>query len=308
MGGLGGRWRAAAIVAAVVVLVLVVALASRPASIPGSAAGAAGGSALHVLADTGLYLFMVLLVVILGVAVWALWPEKRSKRERRRRPWWHLLVSYLTLLVMCALLLGLMRNPRALQRLRSSPLAQLGRGLRQQGPPVAQTPAASAGPDWAAVAIVALVVAAAVALVIWRTVAWRRRLRSPQDLALDLEHVLDASIGTLQEGAGEAGEAPVDARAAVIAAWLGFERVLAGAGLPIRPGEAPHEFLARALGEASLALDRHALRRFADLFEWARYSTNPVTESMRADAVATLTEVRRSLHHETVPDLHVVPT
>jgi Domain of unknown function (DUF4129) len=77
--------------------------------------------------------------------------------------------------------------------------------------------------------------------------------------------------------------------------------------VPIRTGEAPHEYLNRALDEVSLPLDATALRSFTDLFEWARYSTNPVTEAMREQAVDTLRAVRDSVHVHAVPDLHVVP-
>ncbi|MGH7911827.1 MAG: DUF4129 domain-containing protein [Candidatus Dormibacteraceae bacterium] len=302
MTGHRERWQASAIVAAVVVLVLVVAFASRPAQVASSSATDA--SALRLLTDVGLYLFLVLTVVVLGVAIWALWPDRLPRGKPRRRPWWQQLLPYVTLVCLCGLAVLVIRNPRVLRRLRQSPLGQLaqnlqkGRALHPSARPV------STGPDWTAIVIVALIVAVAIGLVVWRWLVARRRRRSPRELALDLEGVLEQGILAL----GPDGPQLLDPRQAVIEAWAGFERVLARAGVPVRPGEAPHEYLTRALIEAALTVDATTLRRFTDLFEWARYSTNPVTEQMRSDATVTLTAVRDGLHHQAVPDLHVVPT
>lgn len=299
----GGRGRAIVIVGATVVLVLAVALASRPVQL---ASGGAGNASLtHVLGDVGLYLLAVLTAVMVGVTIWALWPDRLRRQAPPRRSWWERLIPYLGLLLLVGLMALLMTNPRILRRLQQSSLAHLFAGLQPRRPPGTVAPAstAPAGPDWTAIVIVAVIVGAATALVVWRWQAARRRLPTAPELALNLEEVLDAGLARLEPEAEE----PLDAREAVIAAWAGFERVLARGGVPVRPGEAPHEYLTRALGELSLTLDAGALRSFTDLFEWARYSTNPVTEAMREQAVATLRAVRESVHQQAVPDLRVVP-
>lgn len=300
--GRGGR--AIAIVGGTIVLLLAVAFASRPGQL-GQATNASDASVTRVLGDVGLYLLMVLLVVMVGVTIWALWPDGLRPQAPRRRRWWEHLIPYLSLMLLVGLAAYLISNPRVLRRIKQSSLAQLFMGLQNthQSGKLATASPTSAGPDWTAIAIVAVIVAAVAALLIWRWQAARRRRLTPRELARDLEEVLDAGLTRLDSE----GEGPLDAREAVIAAWAGFERVLARGGVPVRPGEAPHEYLTRALGELSLTLDAVALRSFTDLFEWARYSTNPVTEAMRDQAVTTLRAVRDSVHRQTQPDLHVVP-
>ncbi|MBO0703161.1 MAG: DUF4129 domain-containing protein [Candidatus Dormibacteraeota bacterium] len=299
---LGRRWRAIAIVGATLVLTLAVAFASRPVQIvPG---GAGDSSVTHVLGDVGLYLLLVVLAVMLAVTIWALWPDG-VKREIRPRRWWEHLIPYLSLAIVFGLLSFLVANPRALRRLRQSSLGQMLAGLRDSRPRgrIPSGATTQAGPDWAAIAIVAVIVVGAAALLFWRWQVARRRLPTPRELALDLEEVLDQGLAQLAPETAE----PLDPREAVIAAWAGFERVLARGGVLVRAGEAPHEYLSRALIEVSLPLDAVALRSFTDLFEWARYSTNPVTEVMREQAVATLRAVRDSVHDHAAPDVQMVP-
>lgn len=299
----GGRGRTIAIVGAVIVLALAVAFASRPVQL--SSGGAPDEALLRVLADVGLYLLIVITVVVIAVTIWALWPNGWQKRRPPKRRWWQYLLPYLSLLLVFGLAAWLLSNPRALRRLRRSPLAQLAQGLQRDrlrgtlhGGPTA------VGPDWTAIAIVAFLVAAVAALIVWRLVVERRRRRTPRALALNLEHVMVEGLRGLQ--AQEEG-APLDPREAVIAAWAGFEKVLGRAGVPPRAGEAPHEYLTRALTQVSLTLDAAALRSFTDLFEWARYSTNPVTEAMREQAVATFSAVRDSIHDQTEQQPQAVP-
>jgi hypothetical protein len=299
----GRRWRAIMIVGATIVLALVVAFASRPVQV--ASTNASDASVTHTLGDVGLYLLMVLLAVMVVATIWALWPDGMRKWVPRRRPWWERLMPYVTLAILFAFAFWLIENPRVLRRFRQSTLGQLLAGLqsRRPGGRISGATTAPTGPDWTAIVIVAVIVVGTAAFLIWRWQVARRRLPTPRELALDLEEVLDTELTRLQPD----GDEQLDAREAVIAAWAGFERVLARGGVPVRAGEAPHEYLARALDELSLPLDATALRSFTDLFEWARYSTNPVTESMREQAVDTLRAVRDSVHHHAVPDLHVVP-
>jgi hypothetical protein len=85
-----------------------------------------------------------------------------------------------------------------------------------------------------------------------------------------------------------------DPRRAVIAAWARMERGLAATGLPRRAAEAPFEYAARALAEASVP--PAAVQRLTGLFERAKFSRHHVDRAMRDDAVQALREVRRGLH------------
>jgi hypothetical protein len=299
----GRRWRAITIVGATVVLALAVAFASRPVQVVST--NASDASVTHTLGDVGLYLVMVILAVMVVATVWALWPDGPRKWVPRRRSWWERVMPYVSLAILFGFAFWLIENPRVLRRFRQSALGQLFAGLQSRRPAgkLSGASTAPAGPDWTAIVIVGVIVAGVAAFLIWRWQVARRRLPTPRELALDLEEVLDTGLTRLASD----GPEPLDAREAVIAAWAGFERVLAHGGVPIRTGEAPHEYLNRALDEVSLPLDATALRSFTDLFEWARYSTNPVTEAMREQAVDTLRAVRDSVHVHAVPDLHVVP-
>lgn len=300
----GRGWRAIAIVGVTVVLTLAVAFASRPVQLA-TGGNASDAAVTQVLGDVGLYLLMVMLAVMVAATIWALWPDRLRRPLRARRRWWEELIPFVALLLMGGLMVLLLRNPRVLHRLQRSSLGQLFAGLQKQPPAgrISQASTTPAGPDWTAIAIVAVIVGAVAGLLIWRWQAARRRRRTPRELAQDLEEVLDAELTRLEPQS----EDPLDAREAVIAAWAGFEQVLGRGGVPVRAGEAPHEYLNRALGELSLTLDAVALRSFTDLFEWARYSTNPVTDAMRDQAVATLRAVRDSVHRHAVPELHVAP-
>ena len=84
-----------------------------------------------------------------------------------------------------------------------------------------------------------------------------------------------------------------DPRAAVIACYARMERFFRAEGLRRLPSDTPLEFIARALrahkvdGPSPLGLTR--------LFELARFSDHSVDETMRADALAALEDVRARL-------------
>jgi uncharacterized membrane protein YhaH (DUF805 family) len=87
-----------------------------------------------------------------------------------------------------------------------------------------------------------------------------------------------------------------DARAAVIACYGRMETALATAGMERRPSEAPLEFLGRVLVERDVV--GSSATRLTSLFERARFSTHAIDESMRADALGALREVRVQLRSE----------
>jgi hypothetical protein len=86
-----------------------------------------------------------------------------------------------------------------------------------------------------------------------------------------------------------------DARAAVIACYGRMEAALAAAGIPRRPSEAPLEFLARVLLERDIV--GPSATTLTSLFERARFSTHDVDESMRADALGALRDVREQIRN-----------
>ncbi|MHB8059521.1 MAG: DUF4129 domain-containing protein [Gaiellaceae bacterium] len=91
-------------------------------------------------------------------------------------------------------------------------------------------------------------------------------------------------------------EREADPRRAVIRAYSGMERTLAGRGLGRRGFEAPGEYLGRAF--AALRLSRRPGERLTRLFEQARFSTHAIGPEMKREAIAALSELRSELKQE----------
>jgi hypothetical protein len=72
-----------------------------------------------------------------------------------------------------------------------------------------------------------------------------------------------------------------------------MDRSLAEHGLGRRPAEAPLEHLSRVLADAGIPAAPAA--RLVELFERARFSSRPVDDDMRAEALAHLEAVRDHL-------------
>jgi hypothetical protein len=165
----------------------------------------------------------------------------------------------------------------------------------------------SALPAWLPWAIVGLagggVVAAA--LLVFRDLRLvgggrrrRRRRRNPRGSA-----EADPSIAGTEddvEVARRAVEAalkpladPADPRAAVIAAYARMERVLAARELGRRTPEAPREYLARVLRAHGMP-DR-PLTALTALFEEARFSLHPISQSAPRRALSELENARLAL-------------
>ena len=131
-------------------------------------------------------------------------------------------------------------------------------------------------PAWLAWALVGLVV-------IWLgvrlareppTVRVRRRRAEPEvaraeDDALVTRRAIEAALAPLRE--------PTDPRGAVIEAYARMEHVLAERELERQASEAPREYLRRALGDRGVS--EAARTTLTELFEEARFSRHPVTES-----------------------------
>jgi hypothetical protein len=118
----------------------------------------------------------------------------------------------------------------------------------------------------------------------------RKQLGAMFLLEQELESLLDDTLDDLY--------AQQDPRVAIVAAYARMERIFKTYGLPRAPSEAPMEYLGRALEE--LDATGAALGRLTGLFQWAKFSTHPVTIGMRDDAIAALTQVRDELRRKRV--------
>ena len=84
-----------------------------------------------------------------------------------------------------------------------------------------------------------------------------------------------------------------DARNAIVATWHRFEVQGERAGVPRRPSETSSEYALRILDLAEA--DTGPVRRLAELYREARFSEHEITEEHRAEALAALAGIRRSL-------------
>lgn len=127
---------------------------------------------------------------------------------------------------------------------------------------------------------------------------WQRRTGRADDrlevdfVTLDEPARLAAAIA---EDAGEQDGVLRDGepRNAIVAAWRRFEVQGARAGVDRQPWETSSEFVLRMLERVDAESD--AVNRLAGLYREARFSDHDITETHRADALAALDRIRRSL-------------
>lgn len=128
--------------------------------------------------------------------------------------------------------------------------------------------------------------------------AWRDRERAP-DAPEHVEfEVLEGSSQLAEEMSADAevqremllGGEP---RNAVVAAWDRFEEQARRAGIPRSRWETSTEFVLRLL--ESLHADDVAVSRLASLYHEARFSTHPLGETARHDAIEALDRIHASL-------------
>jgi hypothetical protein len=273
------RARPLLVAISVALLLFVVALASRPEA--GQARPDIGGEPARVVADTFFYLFLLAALAGLLIAVWALWPHPEMDIPAVERRRWPILLAVLAALTVVGLVWWRARwGP-----LPTLPFAQPGGAPGGTVAGSERLPAASHGTDWPALLITATALAG-IGAYLWHHSRARPRdggVRRPAGPAL--EKVLDEAVDDVIS--------EEDPRRAVIEAWARMERVLAASGLPRRASEAPFEYAARAFAE--LGLPAAGLEGFAWLFEWARFSLNEVTASMREEAVTRLVALREGI-------------
>jgi uncharacterized protein DUF4129 len=102
-----------------------------------------------------------------------------------------------------------------------------------------------------------------------------------------------ATVAAGARDAAAAAAIPADPRAAVLAAYARMEAALATVGLARHPSDAPREYLARL--EAGLGGGRAPAARLTELFERARFSTHPLGEDVRHEAIGALEALRTEL-------------
>ncbi|HLX31159.1 MAG TPA: DUF4129 domain-containing protein [Gaiellaceae bacterium] len=146
-------------------------------------------------------------------------------------------------------------------------------------------PAQHAQFQWGELVIVLAALVAVGALAYVRRRRLGVRTWGSANVADELAYALDESLDDLR--------ADPDVRRAIVAAYARMEKVLAAAGVPRHPAEAPLEYLERAL--LSLDTSAVAVRRLTDLFEWARFSQHEPEPAMRDEAVDALVAVRDEL-------------
>jgi hypothetical protein len=104
--------------------------------------------------------------------------------------------------------------------------------------------------------------------------------------AAEVAAALDAGLDQLARSGS-------DPRSVVISCWVRLEDAAASAGTPRRPSDAPSDLVLRLL--EGHRISRPVLDRLAAVYRTARYSSGPVDDSMRADAVSALQHLRAEL-------------
>jgi hypothetical protein len=198
----------------------------------------------------------------------------------RRRKWWAALAAMMALAAIVAIAVNVSRPIG--EDARELPPA---RERRDESSPL-RDPAARSNDALGAATALLLGLGFLGVLV---AAIYRRRAWEGGDVGED-EH--DALVTEVDAGIEDLRSIR-DPRAAVIACYARMERFFRAEGLRRRPSDTPLEFIARALrahkvdGPSPVGLTR--------LFELARFSDHPVDETMRADALAALEDVRARL-------------
>jgi hypothetical protein len=271
-----------------VVLLGLVAAASRVHDAPGSS-----GGIKEPPSGVGDYVFSIVAVLVVAGALFMLylWVSERDMlAEQRRRQQSKGAYKAIVILMILALVAAIIAHYHlsfggALAKLgqrphRPSNAQALKKKAQEKGQP---TPPQF---QWLPV-----LVATGAGMVLLGFIGARTMKRSRNELeakfALEQEFakVIDDTLDDLHR--------EKDPRKAIIAAYARMERLFETYGVPRHQAEAPMEYLGRALHE--LRASGAALGRLTGLFQWAKFSSHEVDETMRADAIAALTQVRDEL-------------
>lgn len=118
-----------------------------------------------------------------------------------------------------------------------------------------------------------------------RPLTAERAPASPASQVAEVAAALSAGLDELARG--------TDPRSVVIACWVRLEQAAGQVGTPRRASDAPADYVLRLL--AGHQVSRRVLDRLAAVYRQARYSSGPVDESMRREAVAALEHLRAEL-------------
>jgi hypothetical protein len=274
---------------ALVALAVVLALLALVAVAAGgdTATGTAGTRRpSHLLIDTLVSLYLVLMAGGAVLFLYLMLLRKDSAYERarlRRRGRFHGVVVFALFAGAIALAL------RVAEGRRDDGDTAPQSPLDPAPPPTAPDSGQGYEPEFAALPVVIVVALIGVAGVALLAAARARRkalepLR-PAGLFEALDDVLGESLDDLR--------AERDPRRAVVAAYARLERTLAAYGLPRSAAEAPEEYLARILAE--LEVSHRSIGRLTALFERAKFSQHEVDNRMKDEAIDALETARREL-------------
>lgn len=259
------------------------------ALLAGAADGSTGSSVpipiprapLIVAGQTFLWLVIATAAGLLALMIYAVATDRSSivAEPRRKQSMLTYLLMLVPTLTMVAALLYLRRRGDG-----SSILGAFGLGGAVPPAPAGQANGLQ-GPDtvWLSLILAALIAGIVLAWLFWPERRPRpRRKAIPQETRQPMVEAVDETIDALR--------AIADPRQAIIAAYSAMESSLVRAGVRRRRSDTPLEFLSHAL-EAVLGISIDA-GRLTYLFEFAKFSPHDVDESMRADALGALLNIR----------------
>lgn len=236
---------------------------------------------LVVAAQTVFWLLIASAIGYLVLMIWALItdPSPIVAQPRRKRS----LLSYLMLLAP-ALLMAVILYQRRPGAPANSLLGRFGLGAVPPAPPGQGN--GLAGPDtlWISLIIASVIAGVFLAWLFWP--APRKPRPRPQLVTQGTKQPVAEAV----DDTVDALHAIADPRQAIIAAYSAMEASLRRAGVRRKRSDTPIEFLARALS-AVLGASNDA-GRLTYLFEFAKFSPHDVDESMRAEALRALLNIR----------------
>jgi Domain of unknown function (DUF4129) len=276
--------RALLLAAATVGLLALVAVAADGYRLGGARTARASPYAVDTILTIGIAVYIVGAVAVIIAMFWSGITMRRYERLRSRRD---RTMQSLILILGAALLISLAAarfhwvHPHA----RAKPPASANAVPDGDKKTSRQTSTHHAHVRLAPLLVI--IGAAGIAFAAFMIAERRRKRRLPPDGRPPelLSDVLDQTLDDLRKES--------DPRRAVIAAYARMERSLAAHGLPRRGSEAPHEYLARVLGE--LSAGRLPASRLTASFERARFSPHEIDAGMKADAIDAIESLQADL-------------
>ena len=221
---------------------------------------------------------LVVAALILRAIAW----RRQGAEEPAQGPWWARVVAFAAWLVLLKLLVTSSLAQRTFHELA---LRFRGRRMHNDVNPRAGHHLAQATSRPLGIAltiVIALLLAAAVAAIVFLVRKERGDAPPREDEAGDFRLTVDASIDDLL--------AIEDPRKAVIACYARMEAFVASSGIIHLSSDTPLEFFARVLSHHHVP--HGAVERLTGLFEVAKFSSHPVTDQMRREALKSLRDVR----------------